>query len=160
MDKESEAKKQESELLSEVGEDTTKYGEFISSYFAWVSLPQQKGRVNELEEMTKKEEKNIEVHSGADEGGLTLLARILTKIKGYTPKICPIYPKEECKNVIPLFEDKEVYKSIEAQIESAGASLSDEKDSEIYLFCNLPVGKMQNIDNLKGRQYDERDCRL
>lgn len=34
MDKESEAKKQESELLSEVGEDTTKYGEFISSYFA------------------------------------------------------------------------------------------------------------------------------
>ena len=58
MDKESEAKKQESELLSEVGEDTTKYGEFISSYFAWVSLPQQKGRVNEFEEMTKKEEKN------------------------------------------------------------------------------------------------------
>ena len=42
----------------EIGEDTTKYGEFISSYFAWVSLPQQKGRVNELEEMTKKEEKN------------------------------------------------------------------------------------------------------
>ena len=52
MDKESEAKKQESELLSEVGEDTTKYGEFISSYFECVSLPQQKGRVNELEEMT------------------------------------------------------------------------------------------------------------
>ena len=44
------------ELLG--GEGTTKYGEFISSYFAWVSLPQQKGRVNELEEMTKKEEKN------------------------------------------------------------------------------------------------------
>ena len=29
MDKESEAKKQESELLSELGEYTTKYGEFI-----------------------------------------------------------------------------------------------------------------------------------
>lgn len=58
MDKESKVKKQESELLSEVGEDTTKYGEFISSYFAWVSLPQQKGRVSELEEMTKKEEKD------------------------------------------------------------------------------------------------------
>ena len=41
-----------------IKEDTTKYGEFISSYFAWVSLPQQKGRVNELEEMTKKEEKD------------------------------------------------------------------------------------------------------
>ena len=53
MDKESEAKKQESELLSEVGEDTTKYGEFISSYFAWVSLPQQKGRVNDKKRRKK-----------------------------------------------------------------------------------------------------------
>lgn len=123
-----------------------------SNPYGFTALDQRK-----VKEFTKKEKINIEIHSGADEGGLTLLARILTKIKGYSPKICPIYPKEECKNVIPLFEDKEVYKSIEAQIESAGASLSDEKDAEIYLFCNLPVGKMQNIDNLKGRQYDERD---
>lgn len=39
----------------EVGEDTTKYGEFISSYFAWISLPQQKEKVKELEKMTKKD---------------------------------------------------------------------------------------------------------
>ena len=57
MDKESEVKKQESELLSEVGEDTTKYGEFISSYFAWVSLPKQKEKVEELENITKKKDK-------------------------------------------------------------------------------------------------------
>ena len=30
----------------EVGEDATKYGEFISSYFSWVSLPYQKERKN------------------------------------------------------------------------------------------------------------------
>ena len=45
MDK--KLKKQEKERqveigVSEVGEDATKYGEFISTYFAWVSLPQQK----------------------------------------------------------------------------------------------------------------------
>ena len=57
MDKESEAKKQESELLSEVGEDTTKYGEFISSYFAWVSLPKQKEKVEKLENITKNKDK-------------------------------------------------------------------------------------------------------
>ncbi len=43
--------------FSEVGEDATKYGEFISSYFAWVSLPQQKEKVEELEDITKKKEK-------------------------------------------------------------------------------------------------------
>ena len=38
----------------EVGEDATKYGEFISSYFSWVSLPYQKERVEELQNITKK----------------------------------------------------------------------------------------------------------
>ena len=43
----------------EVGEDSTKYGEFISSYFAWVPLPKQKETTNRLENITKprKEEK-------------------------------------------------------------------------------------------------------
>ncbi len=56
-------KKQEKEKqveigIEEIGEDATKYGEFISSYFAWVSLENQKDRVSELENMTKKEEKD------------------------------------------------------------------------------------------------------
>lgn len=42
---------------NEVGEDSTKYGEFISSYFAWVSLPNQKEIVNRLENITKKNKK-------------------------------------------------------------------------------------------------------
>lgn len=37
----------------EIGEDTTKYGEFVSSYFAWVSLPKQKEKVEKLENITK-----------------------------------------------------------------------------------------------------------
>ena len=41
---------------TEVGEDSTKYGEFISSYFAWVSLPEQKEKVEKLQEITKKGE--------------------------------------------------------------------------------------------------------
>ena len=43
--------------VAEVGEDATKYGEFISSYFAWVSLPQQKVKVEELQNITKKDKK-------------------------------------------------------------------------------------------------------
>ena len=46
------------ETSEEVGEDATKYGEFISSYFAWISLPDQKEKVEELENITKKREKN------------------------------------------------------------------------------------------------------
>ena len=35
-------------------EDTTKYGEFVSSYFAWIGLNRQKNRADELNEMTRK----------------------------------------------------------------------------------------------------------
>ncbi len=38
----------------EVGEDSTKYGEFVCSYFAWISLPEQKEKAEELQNMTKK----------------------------------------------------------------------------------------------------------
>lgn len=33
-------------IKNEVGEDATKYGEFVSSYFAWISLPNQKEVLN------------------------------------------------------------------------------------------------------------------
>ena len=34
-------------------EDSTKYGEFVSSYFEWLSPSQQKEKAKELENMTK-----------------------------------------------------------------------------------------------------------
>jgi hypothetical protein len=39
-------------------EDTTKYGEFVSSFFGWITPENQKDRVNEIEKMTNNEEKN------------------------------------------------------------------------------------------------------
>ena len=42
---------------NEFTEDVTKYGEFITSYFAWVPLSTQKEKVKKLENITKKEKK-------------------------------------------------------------------------------------------------------
>ena len=36
-------------------EDDTKYGEFISSYFNWITLEEQKERTKKLENLTKDE---------------------------------------------------------------------------------------------------------
>ena len=43
--------------IHEVGEDNTKYGEFISTYFAWIPLSKQKEKAREMEKMTQKEDK-------------------------------------------------------------------------------------------------------
>lgn len=37
-------------------EEVTKYGEFVTSYFAWVPLKKQKDRTEELENMTKEQQ--------------------------------------------------------------------------------------------------------
>ena len=47
--------KKNKEFNTEVGEDATQYGEFVSSYFAWVPPAKQKERAEELNEMTKKD---------------------------------------------------------------------------------------------------------
>lgn len=39
---------------NEQTEDTTKYGEFVSSYFAWMTLDKQKEKAKKMENMTDK----------------------------------------------------------------------------------------------------------
>ena len=41
----------------EVGEDATKYGEFISSFFAWIPLDKQKENAEKLARITEKPDK-------------------------------------------------------------------------------------------------------
>lgn len=50
-------KKSKEEFGTEVGEDSTKYGEFISSYFAWIPLQKQKEKAKEMDNMTKNNKK-------------------------------------------------------------------------------------------------------
>ena len=50
--------REEENNICEVGEDTTQYGEFISSYFGWISLPNQKERVRKMENMTENQKKD------------------------------------------------------------------------------------------------------
>lgn len=39
----------------EIADDSTKYGEFISSYFAWIPPEEQKRKADELQNITKNE---------------------------------------------------------------------------------------------------------
>ena len=46
----------ENEEIGEI-EDTTKYGEFVTSYFAWLTLDRQKNTAKRLENITSDERK-------------------------------------------------------------------------------------------------------
>ena len=52
-------KSQTKNIKEEIGnmestEDVTKYGEFVSSYFAWLTLEKQKKQAKKMENMTDK----------------------------------------------------------------------------------------------------------
>lgn len=57
--KEIERREKVDKTKEEIGEieDTTKYGEFVSSYFAWLTLDRQKKTARKLENITKKNNK-------------------------------------------------------------------------------------------------------
>ena len=57
--KEIERREKIDKTKEEIGEieDTTKYGEFVSSYFAWLTLDRQKKTARKLENITKKNNK-------------------------------------------------------------------------------------------------------
>ena len=50
--------KEQKQTHPEVGEDATQYGEFVSTYFAWIPLPDQKQKAEEMANITKKKEKD------------------------------------------------------------------------------------------------------
>lgn len=57
IEMENNHKAQTSNMKEEIGsmeweEDVTKYGEFVSSYFAWLTLEQQKKQTKKMEDIT------------------------------------------------------------------------------------------------------------
>ena len=58
IEMENNHKSQTRKMKEEIGsmedlEDTTKYGEFVSSYFAWLTLDYQKNKAKKMEKMTE-----------------------------------------------------------------------------------------------------------
>ena len=47
----------EKQFDSEISEDVTAYGEFLCSYFTWITPSRQKQRAEQLNEMTKNKDK-------------------------------------------------------------------------------------------------------
>lgn len=47
--------KKQKQTHPEVGEDATQYGEFISSYFAWIPLSDQKEKAEKMAKMTESD---------------------------------------------------------------------------------------------------------
>lgn len=99
---------------------------------------------------------DLDTYPGADEAGLTLLARAATRIEQRRPRVYAAYPREGAKNVVPIYEDREIHKTVSAQIKSAGAiECFSEDEADLVLYCNLNDTRTYDVYLNYTKQTDE-----
>ena len=99
---------------------------------------------------------DLDTYPGADEAGLTLLARAATGIENRRPRIYPKYPRAGACDVVPIYEDREIKKTVSAQIKSAGAiECASEDEADLVLYCNLNDERTYDVYLNYAKQSDE-----
>ena len=76
------------------------------------------------------------VKTGADEIPLSLFTRAFVDFNNAKPKICPKFLSPEFKHLISNYEDISIEKSVNSQIELAGAEVTNEDLSNIVMLVN------------------------
>lgn len=123
-----------------------------SSLYGLISLDQQKIS-KEVRKMNLEDE--ILIYPGADEVGMVLIARMINHINKREPKIYVEYSTPKGSLFVPMFEDREIYKTIAKQLKSAGCILCNnimEADG-VFMF-NTPT-----LD-LKDANITENCCEV
>jgi len=88
----------------------------------------------------------INIYPGADEVGLTMLARFITAQQNITPRFKLVYRQPASKQLIPNYEGQPLAETIADQIKGAGGQIVTE-DPDITLLINNFVHKQKEAAN-------------
>ncbi len=125
-----------------------------SAEFGYTSMDRESIK-KELAEAGLQE---VAMYPGADEVGMTLLARAACDYKGATPKIHCHFVHKRCSEHTPLYEDRPVGKTLPCQIESAGCTVAESPDdSDITLYLNYPISDPVEVFESPTEGYSRRD---
>lgn len=101
---------------------------------------------------------DVAMYPGADEVGMTLLARAACEHKGVTPKVYCHFVHEKSQGVTPLYEDRPVGQTLPFQIESAGCVITENyADADIILYLNYPSCDPVEVFQEKSVGYTDRN---
>ena len=101
---------------------------------------------------------DVPMYPGADEVGMTLLARAACEYKGVSPKIFCEFSCENAPNITPLYEDRPLRKTLPFQIGCAGCVETDNRESaDIMLYLNYPSSDHVEVWQEATQGYFERD---
>ena len=100
---------------------------------------------------------DVAMYPGADEVGMTLLARAACDSLGREPRVFCHFAHEDAPRVTPLYEDRPLGMTLPHQIGSAGCRITDNyDDADIILYLNYPAREPVEVWQQKSAGYDER----
>jgi hypothetical protein len=77
------------------------------------------------------------MHPGADEVSSALVARMLARTQGKTPRICPVYSHPGGEEIVAPYEDRAVRLTVEGQIGACGGVVCHNPDAADILLAVL-----------------------
>lgn len=85
----------------------------------------------------------VNIYPGADEVGLTMLARLATRIEGIQPQFQLVYRNPETKSYIPNYEGQSLDQTIKEQITGAGCTAAGTENDIILMINNFDQEKQE-----------------
>lgn len=115
-----------------------------SSVYGFVAEDQQAVR-DHIAKRGKQEK--VLIYPGADEVGMTLLARAVNEDRGDVPRISVFYSSVKAPFIVPKYEDRMLGESVKLQIAAAGCRSNRAFcEDDILLAVNAPAGRMREAD--------------
>ncbi len=88
-------------------------------------------------------QQKVLIYPGADELGMTLLARMINRLSNRRPSVYPLYASEGAPRVIPPYEDRPLAESVRCQIAAAGCRpAAAPEQAELILALSAPPVRM------------------
>jgi hypothetical protein len=104
---------------------------------------------------------DVAMYPGADEVGMTLLARAACEYKGISPRMECVFAHENNENVTPLYEDRPLGKTLPYQISSAGCvRVGRGEECDVRLYLNYPAFEPREVFEAPSEGYALRNLPL
>ena len=98
----------------------------------------------------------VPMYPGADEVGMSLLANAACTLMGRHPGVKLVYAHENAPNMVPLYEDRPVGKTIPVLLQTSGCRITEDAQ-DITLYLNYPAHSPVEVWDAPSAGYALRD---
>lgn len=99
----------------------------------------------------------VPMYPGADEVGMSLLARAACALMEKTPRVKLVFAHEDAPKMVPLYEDRPVGQTIPVLLRTSGCHIQEAGEPDFTLYLNYPACKPVEVWQEPSEGYAMRD---